>query len=1810
MAEDLNTLFEEAETIGAPETAPVEDLSQAFEVAEVLPVERPIPAWNPVEIHPEIKDDEDDIKASQAYGVFYNVDPFAAFVDREELETAQAKLSRKDMAAHVKSILRPVPALAAAGVLEAGAGAAGFLGAEETAARWRRDVEIVERQIMKEEPLERGSWSEATRNAFISMYTQAPAYSVGLLMNANALALTLMGTQTGLQKGSQLMESGFDKATSFAGAVVSGTSEALTELIPFGAFTDIIKKSPGVGKSLTKLFLGEQVGEQINTVVDSTIDKLTITPDMGWDEYLDRVEMTAKATIIQTALMGAGASATRRVIETGSTKEAVETMPEDVKETFDTAKDAAKDKGADDLKATVEALNVVEQTPEGKEHLEKVGAEPIPSVEDVFEKITQEDLTEEQLGEFLDEFAGGREAIEEEIVSAPVADIKKQLIDTGMSEAEASTNAALFDGFRVLAQRAGVSTEDLIARYLPQITREGVAPAEAVAEVTDVERAAIAGNQFLADRLTTEEQLSNVNQLQATRDDINQTLTEQREDLEDNEIAQMNEAVQFIDQRLGTLREAPTIAAEEQEAVVGDGGPRGRIRIAPEGISVELLAGADQSTFAHETGHLYLRMMADLSTLETASPQLKQDFETLKKWMNYDESQERLTVDQQEQFARGFEAYLMEGKAPTPALQRAFENFKQWLKEIYQSLLDLNVQLTDDVRGVMDRILAEEGVEVAEPGEVAIPAAEAEALEQAPLEDQRKKDLTATQNEDIFNIEESKRRVDNELYIHDRLPTEISSRESKGRFKEAATIARRSLEAVPEADAGPINVNRDVSGRRSEFAAIRAAEAQALKSWAEKNNLINKNIENVVNAKKGDLAGGEENNVFFSKKNNAWLKANKLTTAPTFNELFNRIALHNNEFPDAPYKFQGLATVRGELAPVFSQEHFADDPGITDAKKVEMAAAHLVERGFEKNPANDRQWIKGDIIVQDILPKNISVTDGKVFIFDPIIFLDPATKSDRVIGESIAQEAEDIGEDVDLEGLGIEGLEFLEQPKAKKPRKKAVKTRVREVTGQVKDPEIKKLREEFVAVAKASREAFKEGKNLGAVKEAQKLKRILARARKVRQTRDYFKLTDAELKSISRKNPLLLSQWEFKQYLDNVRVQAAYIEEKSLAKANLMRTIYEKDLKKVDNYRRALGLPVVSKMTINQLEKFTEALEPFHDGDVFLSERQLEVVDRTDLEGIKTWREAKEALAKETGVPIEDLETIKVTEWDEYKWDTALAESNPFYRMLITETSRKLLEAEASFHNIETEVFRLARASEKSRNRTFVEKAIPQDPQIMAYIESPIDEREEIAETMTAEQLDYAHFIESYFQVALEYLIKTKSLSRGRQNYFVHMRKSFLENVKDNGLIKAFKGVFKSYQEDEATFNILDDDTGNILPLEKFFQFSLRRTGGVDPTTNVTKSFLAYAQMLEKKKSLDELIPKMDLYAQSITPQVYTPRGLEVDRSIKQFVNKFINNKKGRRIRWISKQGSTVDVATRGIRTFTTVIDLGFNIPSGIAAFVGEQATNFQMLGMRGYTKGTARIKTKKGKAILDKYEAFVGRSAWEEFTAPGKEITERLADGLFGLFHEASVLANKQFLLGAITQKEYDSGEITSERLAILRTEMGRFRVVPGAKSLVGSTAAGSAMIQYKTWAAPIIRTLSKDATTLVRDLAKKPAGEALTTKEAREIYRFIGLTTTAVIVGSFAAADDDDESFTGQLLKRVYRESMTLLQGVDPTLWLATPRLMGFITQLGKNLKAIATLEEYKTKSGLKGIDGLHRQFMPRAIRQFDNKQEVKGR
>lgn len=146
---------------------------------------------------------------------------------------------------------------------------------------------------------------------------------------------------------------------------------------------------------------------------------------------------------------------------------------------------------------------------------------------------------------------------------------------------------------------------------------------------------------------------------------------------------------------------------------------------------ISLLAGSDLSGFLHESGHFFLEVQADLATriqaqiddgasVSEAERGIVADMNKLLDWFGIKGSETMtplqawgtMSLDEKreshEQFARGFEAYAFEGKSPSIELQGIFQRFRSWLVNIYQSLRDLNVTLTDDVRAVMGRMMASE----------------------------------------------------------------------------------------------------------------------------------------------------------------------------------------------------------------------------------------------------------------------------------------------------------------------------------------------------------------------------------------------------------------------------------------------------------------------------------------------------------------------------------------------------------------------------------------------------------------------------------------------------------------------------------------------------------------------------------------------------------------------------------------------------------------------------------------------------------------------------------------------------------------------------------------------------------------------------------------------------------------------------------------------------------------------------------------------------------------------------------------------
>lgn len=127
-------------------------------------------------------------------------------------------------------------------------------------------------------------------------------------------------------------------------------------------------------------------------------------------------------------------------------------------------------------------------------------------------------------------------------------------------------------------------------------------------------------------------------------------------------------------------------------------------------------ANADQSTFLHETGHMFLDMRLKLATALSKRADLTEGQKRLVdlaqktvQWLGVKDLDafNKLSAEQQrplhEKFARTYEAYLAEGNAPTMALRDVFRKFTAWLKRIYGAITAIpDAQMSDEVRALFD----------------------------------------------------------------------------------------------------------------------------------------------------------------------------------------------------------------------------------------------------------------------------------------------------------------------------------------------------------------------------------------------------------------------------------------------------------------------------------------------------------------------------------------------------------------------------------------------------------------------------------------------------------------------------------------------------------------------------------------------------------------------------------------------------------------------------------------------------------------------------------------------------------------------------------------------------------------------------------------------------------------------------------------------------------------------------------------------------------------------------------------------------
>lgn len=147
---------------------------------------------------------------------------------------------------------------------------------------------------------------------------------------------------------------------------------------------------------------------------------------------------------------------------------------------------------------------------------------------------------------------------------------------------------------------------------------------------------------------------------------------------------------------------------------------------------IYLFENADASTFMHETAHFFRKELEGFDTarsremLQKMSEWENQEFD--KRYKLKEENGRYVVTDKvgnviygaekpffdaetareyarNEIFARGFEQYLREGKAPNNYLKQAFRSFWNWLRHLYKAADELGVDINDSIRSVYDEII-------------------------------------------------------------------------------------------------------------------------------------------------------------------------------------------------------------------------------------------------------------------------------------------------------------------------------------------------------------------------------------------------------------------------------------------------------------------------------------------------------------------------------------------------------------------------------------------------------------------------------------------------------------------------------------------------------------------------------------------------------------------------------------------------------------------------------------------------------------------------------------------------------------------------------------------------------------------------------------------------------------------------------------------------------------------------------------------------------------------------------------------------
>ena len=736
---------------------------------------------------------------------------------------------------------------------------------------------------------------------------------------------------------------------------------------------------------------------------------------------------------------------------------------------------------------------------------------------------------------------------------------------------------------------------------------------------------------------------------------------------------------------------------------------------------------------------------------------------------------------------------------------------------------------------------------------------------------------------------------------------------------------------------------------------------------------------------------------------------------------------------------------------------------------------------------------------------------------------------------------------------------------------------------------------------------------------------VRSRERIVDAYADQFGIgTENKKKIIGARSIYSMTDKEFNDFLTKFVDTAEGMSNKLSAQQQLRGLIQEKQFQKWENLRSAIKIKAsrIELMTEQQATTLYNALSEYQFGDVFLSQRMLETIHRTNWGVIRTEREMYAKMKDVMGFGREAMATLTRPDggriWGIIKQGQGvpwikLVRTHPFFKWLVERRVQATIQAAGEYHPLEQTINDLAKKARESRTKLMSAKErvaatiVPTDDLVFAYLEAEDKEAYAEASGMTQEELTFAQYIIAQYQIAYAYLSSEHDMP-GRTNYMTHMQRSFLEAAKESGIKTAFTEMFTAQKENEAVFKILEEKTGQVVAFEKFFRYALHRSGEIVPSKNVARVTLEYFNALAKKRALDSFVPEAFVAFRAY--EAYkgtTQRGLNKDETLETWVKKFLNDAKGRRISFGIDQGSNTDITLRAVMTWVSFKYLGFKSASAIANIFGDFAATSLVLSNKELMRGATRsFSLKRASEINEQYRFFTGRNPFTELADPRYNLPGRFWKAAMVLMGVASFQSQKFFLRAKMSESEWQTGVVEHERLVEIANALSRVKPNPFyVKSLAGNTTLFSASTQFMSWAFPVFNSTLSDAEQVRKMLSEKKSWDDIKTSEEWQLLsRTVVRMTMFAVLATLLTGDDDgkDKSYLGVLKTKIIQNINT---GLEALLVPLDPRnyamgIQEFIV-LVQAMQQLANLEQYKRdgkdyeEGDLKFLNTLERLLTP---------------